>query len=98
MPPSHKKLISDQTVFQLLDGLQVLPPAQSGNPYLKGFGDGSIVHSSIEENKLAGAIIGVIKDLTDFGFQSNHTKLKVCWAALCSSSTAAAKSPTGGRR
>ena len=75
--PTNKKLVLDpDPFFSFPTGFKFYLLRNLGNGYLQGYGSGEVVHSAVDENNLAGSIIAVIDDLTKFGFQSNHQKLK----------------------
>ena len=77
VPPSHKRLAMDKDpFFSFPSGFKFYLLRNLGNTYRRGFGGGNVVHGNVDENNLAGAVIGVIEALTTFGFQSSHPKLK----------------------
>jgi hypothetical protein len=75
--PSHKFHNNQESIFYSFPtGFKFFLLRNLCNSYLKGFGQGTIIHSNIQENNLANKITSLISALMSFGFQSSHVKIK----------------------
>ena len=76
IPPSHK-FAKDPNPFNSFAGhAKFFLVRNLASKYLSSFGDGNLAHSAAHENALALAVMETTQQLTTFGFQSTHRKIR----------------------